>query len=732
LAAHPQVQESVVVAREYTATDKRLVAYVVPARGPRTEGDEADGPSEGTRKRHEELTADLRAFLHERLPEYMVPSAFVPLDSLPLSPNGKLDRKALPAPDDADAPAHYVPPGTPTEVALAGLWAEVLGRRPGTVGAASDFFDLGGNSLLAMRLMMRVRSLLGADLALRELFLAPTLSAFARRVELAGRSDIPPLGPADRSRPLPLSYSQRRLWFIDRIDGRSTQYNLPAALRLAGRLDAAALRRAFDALVERHEVLRTTFVEADGEPVQLIHPPRPVPVEEVDLSALPPADREAEVGRLAAAEALKDFDLSRDLMLRAALLHLGDEEHVLLFTQHHIASDGWSLGILVREFSALYAAFTLGRESPLAPLPVQYADYAAWQRDWLRGESLDAQLSYWQRQLAGAPAVHSLPLRGERPAVQGYEGATHWQRLDAGLMRGLEALCRREGVTLFMLLESAFALLVGRYSHERDVVVGTPMAGRAAREVEGLVGFFINNLVLRSRLTPGETFREYLAGQKRVILDAYAHQHVPFETLVEGLNPERGFGHDPVFQLVFSLDENEGGGGLALPGLEATPVARRGGVQAKVDLEVVVGRGGGGEAFVNWTYRAGLFDAEWVEGFAAGFERLLRGVAEEPGRGVYDYELVGEVEREALLAGGGGGGAGYPLDLCAHELFSGRARQTPDAVAVACAGQGLTYGELDEKSSRLSRYLAEAGVGAESRVGIRLRRSPEVLIAVLG
>ncbi|HLM54865.1 MAG TPA: amino acid adenylation domain-containing protein, partial [Pyrinomonadaceae bacterium] len=678
----------------------------------------------------QQLVPQLRSFVKERLPEYMVPSHFVVLERLPLTPNGKLDRRALPAPDQtrSDPGVGYLAPQTASEKTLCDIWTSVL--NVDRVGVHDNFFELGGNSLLAMRVMTRVRSLFGADLPLRDLFLYPTLSGFAERLDSASRPAPPPILPADRSLPLPLSYPQQRLWVIDQIDGGSTQYNMPAALRLTGRLDRDGLRRALGSLVERHEVLRTTCVSEGGAPVQVINPARPFELPLADLSGLPAAEREAEVKRLAREEALRPFDLSRDLMLRAALLTLGDGEHVLLLTQHHIASDGWSLNILVRELGALYAAYSEGLPDPLPPLPVQYADYAVWQRRWLQGEVLERELDYWRRQLRGAPAVHSLPLLGERPARQGYAGATHWQRLDAGLMAELRSLARREGVTLFMLLESAFALLVARYSREPDVVVGTPTAGRVLEEVEGLVGFFINNLALRSRFEPGEKFRDYLWRQHRAAAEAYAHEHVPFETVVEGLNPERSFSHDPIFQLVFIVDEGGAGRGLRLPGLELGLVAAEGGA-AKVDLEVMVAPGEG-EGVVSWTYRTQLFSGGMVEGLAGAYERLLRGVAGDAGRGVYEYELVGEGEAGALLRAGRGSEEPYPLDLCAHELFSLRARQTPDAVAVTYGAHGLSYRELEEKSSRLARYLSEAGVGAESRVGIHLRRSPEMLVALLG
>ncbi|HEU0052591.1 MAG TPA: condensation domain-containing protein, partial [Longimicrobium sp.] len=466
LLRHEGVRECTVLAREDAPGERRLVAYVVGGAG-------AD---------------ELRPHLRKRLPEYMVPSAFVGLDHLPLNANGKVDRRALPAPGYT-ADERHVAPRTPLEEVLAGVWAEVL--RLNRVGVEENFFALGGHSLLATRVASRVRELLGVELPLRALFEDPTVAALADRVEALRRAGVPPLPPvvpAPRDGPLPLSFAQERLWIVDRMEPGAAVYNVPAALRLSGALDAAALERSLGEIVRRHEALRTTFREAAGGPVQVVAPFAgfTLPVEE--LSGLDDDAREAEVERRAAAEAARPFDLAAGPLFRAALLRLGAGEHVLLLSMHHIVSDGWSLGVLVRELSALYAAFREGRESPLPDLPVQYADHAAWEREQLRGEALERRLAYWRGRLEGAPALLELPTDHPRPAARTYRGAHLPVHFPASLRERLEALARGEGATLFMVLLAAFQALLAKYAGSEDVVVGSPIAGRTRAEVEGLIG----------------------------------------------------------------------------------------------------------------------------------------------------------------------------------------------------------------------------------------------------
>ncbi|HEY2740522.1 MAG TPA: condensation domain-containing protein, partial [Thermoanaerobaculia bacterium] len=480
LLALPGVREAVVVARE-----DRLVAYVVGE-------------------------AAFREQLRERLPEHMVPSVFMTLETLPLTANGKVDRKALPAPEEQQTSEDWLAPRTPVEEVVAGIWAELLGFSAGDrVGADSNFFELGGHSLLATRVASRLRSAFGVELPLRDLFEAPTVAGLAARIEITLRtprsgtaSPAPPLVPVPREGPLPLSFAQQRLWFIDQLEPGSPLYNLPVALGVEGPLDADVLARALGEIARRHEALRTLFVEQEGAPVQVIQPAAPFVRPVVDLSGLPESRREAIL--LAGEEAARPFDLARGPLLRGVLLRLAGENHVVALTMHHIVSDGWSLGILVREAVALYA------ERPLPELPVQYADFAVWQHSWLHGDVLENEIAFWRQQLADLPPHLSLPTDRPRPAAQSYRGASRPLQLPAALTRRVATLARREGATLYMVLLAGFQALLGRLSGQNDFAVGSPVAGRNRVEIEELIGFFVNTLVLRGNLTGEPTVRELL------------------------------------------------------------------------------------------------------------------------------------------------------------------------------------------------------------------------------
>ncbi|HEX2092214.1 MAG TPA: condensation domain-containing protein, partial [Longimicrobiaceae bacterium] len=500
-----------------------------------------------------------RERLRAKLPEYMVPGAFVVLESLPLTPNGKVDRGALPAPERGTGQGEgYVAPSTLVEEVVGGIWAEVLGLE--RVGVTEGFFALGGHSLLAARAVSYIRTAFGVELPLRAFFESPTVAELAQRVEALRHAELPVLPavvPTGRTGPLPLSFAQERLWFIDRMQPGSSTYNLPLALRLRGPLHTGALQRALGEILRRHEALRTVFAEVDGSPAQLVAPFGGFALPVADLSGLGEAAREAEARRRATEEALRPFDLAAGPLFRARLLRLSGEEHLLLLSMHHIVSDGWSLGVLFRELAALYAAYRDGRESPLPELPVQYADHAAWQRRHLQGAALQRQLAYWRERLADAPALLELPTDHPRPPVQSFRGASQRRELAAGALERLRALGRQEGATLFMVVLGAFQVLLSRYAGSEDVVVGSPIAGRTRREVEALIGFFVNTLVLRSDLSADPSFREVLRRVREATLGAYEHQELPFEKLVAELQPERSLSHSPLFQVTFTLQEGD-------------------------------------------------------------------------------------------------------------------------------------------------------------------------------
>ncbi|HST57838.1 MAG TPA: condensation domain-containing protein, partial [Longimicrobium sp.] len=629
LAAHPAVRDAVVIVREDAPGDRRLVGYVVAVDGSAV------------------TPAELGAHLTGRLPEYMVPSTVVVLDALPLTPSGKVARRALPVPEGASAGVAYVAPRTLAEKALAGIWAEVLHAE--RVGVRDSFFALGGHSLLAIRMVSRVRGVLGVELPVRVVFEAPTVAEMAARVEemLLTAPAVPWAMPlADRTGPLPLSFAQERMWVLQQLDPSSGAYNLGTPMRLRGALNADALRRSIAALVARHEALRTRLVAVDGVPLQVIDAPGPVHVPLVDLAGVDDDRRAAALRALAAAEGARPFDLAAGPLLRCTLVRLADEEHALLFVMHHVVSDGWSLSVLVREVSALYDAFAAGRAPSLPPLPVQYADFAVWQRGWLTGPVLDAQVAYWRGALADVPPLE-LPLDRPRPALQSHRGAAASLVLPAALGEALRALGRREGTTLFMTVMAAFQLALSRFSGQEDFAVGSPIAGRSRGETEGLIGCFLNNLVVRADLRGDPSFRALLGRVRKATLGAYAHQDVPFEKLIDALRPPRDPSRTPFFQVLMNLLPPDDGARLRLGNVAAEGLGG-GEAQAKFDLTLYVRDGA--RIGLSLVYATELFEADSARRMLDGVRVLLESAAATPERRVSTLPLLREAERARLAA----------------------------------------------------------------------------------
>ncbi|HVR96999.1 MAG TPA: amino acid adenylation domain-containing protein, partial [Thermoanaerobaculia bacterium] len=700
----PSVETAVVLAREDVPGDRRLVAYLV-----------------GTPE-------ELRRFLRERLPEYMVPAAFVWLEALPLTPNGKVDLRSLPAPEAARPALEPAPvaPRTPVEEVVAAIWSDVLGLE--RVGAEDNFFALGGHSLVATRVTSRLREALGVEVPLRDLFEAPTVSGLAGRVERALRAgqgvDLSLIERTPRNQPLPLSFAQERLWFLDQLEPGSAIYNIPLALRLQGPLDPLALGAALGEVVRRHEPLRTTFLRTpEGVPVQVIAPAGPLALPVVDLAALPAAARDVEVRRLATAEAERPFNLAAGPLLRAALLRLGEGDHAALVTMHHIVSDGWSIGIFLAELAASYEGL------PLPELPIQYADFSSWQRRWLDGEALASQLAYWRRQLAAAPQSLDLPADRPRPAVQSFRGSSRPVALAAGLSAALAGLSRRAGATPFMTLLAAFQALLGRTAGEADLVVGTPIAGRTRREVEGLIGLFVNTLALRADLSGDPSFRGLLARVRQTSLDAYAHQDLPFERLVEELQPVRDLSRNPVFQVMFTL-QNAPRTVTGMAELALSPLGVEGGT-AKFDLMLAVQESEEGIQG-SLGYNTDLFDEATAMRLLSRFERLLAAVAEDPEQRLSQLPAWTEPERHQMLVEWNDTPAVTGAGRTLHELFAAQAERTPEAVAVVWGEERWTYRQLDRRAGQVARRLAEQGVGPEVRAGVCARRGPELVAALLG
>ncbi len=713
LRAHPEVAEAAVVVRE-DAVSRKLVAYWVAAN--------ASMPGE----------RELRDFLASRLPGFMMPAALVRLDTLPLMPNGKVDRRTLGTLGVGEPKeAHHVAPRTPLEELIAGVWADVLGRQ--RVGVEESFFDLGGHSLLATQVISRLRSALDVDLPLRRLFEAPTVAKLAAVVAAqrspAGGAPVPPLRRVSRQVPLPLSFAQERLWFLDQLEPGGSWYNLPIALRLSGYLEVPVLAACLTEIVRRHEALRTTFAAPAGRPLQVIAPPRRWEPPTVDFSGLEGTRGEAEVRRLCAAEAVRPFDLARGPLLRATWLRLGETEHVALFTLHHIVTDGWSMGVLVAELGALYAAAIAGAPSPLPAVPIQYADFASWQRAWLRGEELERQLGFWRERLSGAPAALDLPTDRPRPPVQRYRGADRLFTLSGEVASGLGRQARRQAATLFMALLAGFEALLSRLSGQSDLVIGSTIANRTHREMEGLIGFFVNILALRADVADDPGFGALLARVRETALGAYAHQDLPFEKLVEELRLPRDPSRSPLFQVVIQM-QNAPSSRLSLPGLELTPVEVAG-QSAKFDLVLNLSERSGEVAGV-LRYNTDLFDGTTVVRLLAQYERLLAGAVAEPGRKISALPLLSEVESQQLLREWSSGPAVPEAGAATlAELFVRQAAARPDAVAVSMGEERTSYGELAARAGRLAGRLARLGVRRGDRVGLLFERSAEMVVAIV-
>ena len=538
LSRHPSVRQAVVVAREDSPRGPFLVAYILPNRG------------------REPAPDALHSFVREQLPEYMVPSAFVMVDQLPLTPSGKLDRLALPA-LDTSRPAirtAYAVPRTPIEETLAGVWAQILGIE--RIGVRDNFFEIGGHSLLATRVMSRVRDAFNVDLPLRAFFENPTIAQLAKLVEEArGRGEenrTQAIVPRADAGPAPLSYAQQRLWFLDQLMPGTNRFNLSSAHRIGGWVDPAVLESSLNEIVRRHEVLRTTFRAVNGEPFQIVAPTSWIALRLVDLSSKPVSQREAAALALASEEAKRPFDLERGPLLRTTLARMDKEAYIFLFTIHHIISDAWSTGVFWQELTQIWDAFAEGKPSPLPDLPIQYADFAVWQRNWLRGPVLEKQLAYWREQLAGM-ATLQLPTDRPRPEIQSTRGAALRVAIPPEVIAPVRTLGQLENSTLFMTLLAAFQTLLFRYTRQEDIVSGTFLANRNRGEIESLIGFFVNSMVLRTDFRGSLSFREVLRQVRKMSLDGYAHQDLPFARLVQELQPERDLSHNPLFQVAFQL-----------------------------------------------------------------------------------------------------------------------------------------------------------------------------------
>lgn len=746
LGTHPGVKEVAVVAMTVSELDQRLVAFLVAVHP-------TDPPTSG----------ELRRLVQDRLPDYMVPSVFVFLDSLPLNSSGKIDRRALMELKGIDwserlVTNEFVAPRTPVEEILVDIWSQILGVQK--IGVYDNFFELGGHSLLATQLISRIRETFHVDLPLRSLFESPTIYTLAENIEVAKLFAstspetgvaIPALEPIQRDLqtnlpidPVPLSFAQQRLWFLDQLEPDSPFYNLPEAVRLYGRLNAQVLEKCLNEVIRRHETLRTTFTIRDGIPVQEIRQHLQLNLQIDDLRNLPPQEREPAALKIAGDEAQKPFDLSHGPLLRARLLCLDDEDHIILLTMHHIAGDIWSTNVLIQEMAVLYDAFINERPSPLPDLRIQYADFSTWQRNWLQGEVLQTQIDYWKKTLEGLPPILELPTDRPRPAVQSFEGDYKSFYLSAEVSQKIRELAKKSGTTIFMTLLAAFNVLLSRYSGQKDIAVGTPIANRTRAEIEGLIGFFVNTLVLRTDLSGEPSFLEILKRTREMALGAYAHQDIPFEMIVDALQPERDLGHSPLFQVMFAL-QNAPRTAVTLPGSGI----RMGAVEAhsgtsKFDLTLFMVDEGGqnapeGQMGGALEYNTDLFDAATIDRLIEHFEVLLSGMVEDPDLPITRLPILTEDEKTRILFEWNRTAAEFPSQLCAHQLFEIQAQKSPEACAITVYGaegglaeKSWTFAEINERANQLAHHLQGLGVGPETLVGLCSERSLELVVGLLG
>ncbi|MEA5617994.1 amino acid adenylation domain-containing protein [Cronbergia sp. UHCC 0137] len=714
LNQHSDILNTVAIAREDIPGDKRLIAYIVP-------------------QLQATLTqSELRQFLKQKLPEYMIPSAFVILEKLPLTPNGKIDRRALPAPQQnlQELEETFVAPRNELEQKLAIIWEEILKIQP--IGIKDNFFELGGHSLLATQVNSRIQKAFAIETPLKYLFEAPTIAQFSQLIQ-ADNSQLsavfPLLKPIKRTEKLPLSSAQIRMWFLNQLEPEKATYNISLVLRLEGQLNKNALEKALQTIVERHETLRTSFISIDGSPVQIINPSLQITLSVIDLTELVGFEIQKQVEELAQTETNKAFDLTVSPLFRVKILQLKENSHILLLTFHHIITDGWSMRVFQSELSTLYQDFNQGKSPSLFPLPIQYADFAHWQRNWLQGEVLARQLHYWKTQLANIPPILELPTDKPRPNIQTYQGKSHKFQLSAELSQNLNGLSNKSNVTLFMTLLSAFAVLLYRYSHQEDIVIGSPIANRNRQEIEQLIGFFVNTLALRINVLGNSSFQEILTRVKQICLDAYSHQELPFEKLVEELQPERNLSQSPIFQVMFVLQNTlQQTINLTDIKIESIKLERQ---TSKFDLTLSLTETPDGLSG-KWEYSTDLFDDATIQRMSRHFQVLLGAIVANPNLEVSKLRILTEREKNQLLVEWNNTVVKYPDHKSIHQLFEEQAEIMPENIAVAFEDQELTYQELNHRANQLAHYLQKLGVKPEVLVGIYVGRSLEMIIGLLG
>ncbi|BAZ44104.1 amino acid adenylation domain-containing protein [Chondrocystis sp. NIES-4102] len=710
LNLHPGIINSVVVAKEDHNQEQQLVAYFITIRDFRL------------------TQQELRNFLVELLPQYMIPSQFILLEQFPLTFNGKVDRQALQALKQTKTESK-VAPRSELEKQLVNIWAEVLHLQIEDISIEDNFFALGGHSLLATQVISRIRDSLQVEISLRSLFELVTIAQLAPKIEVAQTvSSLEPISLlTDRSQ-MPLSLAQQRLWILYQIESQSSAYNIPLALELKGKVDIKILKSAIAEIVSRHEVLRTRIQVIEEIPYQVVEPEVTIELAIIDLQALPELPKQAEYQRLATIETDRYFNLTEDFLLRTTLVQLTTNTQVLLVTMHHIISDGWSLEVFTQELASIYTALMTQQAISLPSLPFQYGDFAHWHRQWSESTIFSTQLAYWQQQLAALPTLLELPTDHPRPAVQSFSGRIKQFSLSPQLSKKLQQLSQQAGATLFMTLLTTFAALLSRYSNSQDIAIGSPIANRHRRELESLIGFFVNTLVLRTNLEGKPSFWELLGQVRQTTLDAYANQDVPFDKLVEVLQPERSLSHNPLFQVMFIL-QNHTATTKEMCDVTVTPLLVEQ-VTAQFDLTLSMTETSEGLTGF-WQYNSDLFEPETIDRMTGHFEMLLTGITNCPEQPVANLPLLTTVERHQLLNQWNDTQKAYADEQCIHQLIEAQVARTPNEIAVVFEDQELTYAQLNCRVNQLARHLQQLGVKAETLVGVSLERSHLMLIALL-
>ena len=709
LIQNENIKDAVVMAHKEKDAENKLVAYIVFKNSDNSL-----------------TTTDLRKILTNKLPDYMVPSYFVQLDKIPLTPNGKIDRKALPEHDKSlRGNNEYVAPGNETEDKLVNIWQEIL--KVERIGIYDNFFELGGHSLLATQVISRIREKFNAEIPVRALFEYPTIEEFAKTLSQFSKEIAPEILPVSRESNLPLSYAQERLWFLDQLAPDSAGYNMPGAIRISGGLNVEILEQSFTRIIERHENLRTVFQTQDGKPVQIIKEPEYFHIPVTDLGNS--EDKESEAREIAIAEANNPFNLSTGPLLRAKLIKLETKEHILVFNMHHIISDGWSMGVFIRELGQIMDSLIKGETPELEPLPVQYADFGVWQRNWLGGGELEKQLSYWKEQLSDAPAVLNLPLDYSRPAIQTYNGSSFNFTISEKLTARLNEISKKERVTLFMIMLASFNALLYKLTGDEDFCIGSPIANRNRKETEGLIGFFVNTLVLRTKIESKQSFGDLLKAVKQTTLDAYEHQDTPFEKLVEALAPDRNMSYSPLFQVMMSL-ENTPGESINLGDLQISPFAIDSDV-TKFDLSLNLSETGN-ILEGSLTYNTSLFRQDTISGIIKYYLKILETIVANNEVNLSDIDLLDEEEKHKLLIEWNDTKIDYPVSKCIQQLFEEQVERTPDNIALVFQNNRMTYSELNEKANQVANHLRNHGVGREDIVAIIADKSLEMIIGFLG